>query len=151
MSRCTPCHDGRTAPERCETCHVSGPLDESKTPKRATAISTAGCTGCHEAKTAQRCIACHGLELPHPPTFMRSHAALSYANPALCAKCHETASAETGCRCHSIDINIHGTYEEWFPVHGSRARSSGPGGCMCHNDNEFIVCAACHERFPWSP
>jgi len=73
---------------------------------------------------------------------MGKHAGLSYKSPALCAKCHEQASARLACGCHQ-DANLHGTYSEWFPLHGPMAQNNGPGGCRCHKPS---FCAFCHDR-----
>lgn len=149
MSLCLTCHDGTTASAACETCHVEGPLDNATKPSGARAVATGSCRDCHSEATTRICIDCHGLELPHPVAFKRSHAAMSAADPALCAKCHEGASASDSCACHVSDVNIHGTYGQWFPIHGARAAASGPGGCLCHDTGGFSSCAACHDTNPW--
>lgn len=151
MSRCLVCHDGAVASADCDTCHVGGPLDTADSPRSASTMARGTCTDCHSQATSAKCIACHGLELPHPVAFMKRHAAMSADDPNLCAKCHEAASATDTCACHFSDANQHGTYAQWFPIHGARARSTGPGGCLCHDDNGFRKCAACHDSYPWGP
>lgn len=143
MSTCLSCHDGSSASSECSICHASGqPLDTAETTGTAVVRLATRCTGCHTPASAQRCVACHGLELPHPAGFMSKHAGLSYRSPALCAKCHEQASSRLACGCHQ-DVNAHGTYSEWFPLHGPMARSNGPGGCRCHGQ---AFCAFCHDK-----
>ncbi|MCL4079323.1 hypothetical protein MX659_06975 [Coriobacteriia bacterium Es71-Z0120] len=143
MNACLSCHDGQAAPAGCGTCHASGgPLDTAETTGTSVVRLTTRCTGCHTQQSARRCVACHGLELPHPAGFMSEHAGLSYRSPSLCAKCHEQASPRIACGCHQ-DVNVHGTYSEWFPLHGPMARSNGPGGCRCH-DASF--CGFCHDK-----
>ncbi len=150
MSKCLVCHDGQTASSDCEVCHVAAPLDE--------AVSTSGdaqtplpprCTGCHKTKTDQNCVDCHGLELPHPqPVFMRQHAGLSHNDPALCARCHENAHTYESCGCHA-EAEMHGTYSEWFPIHGTSARATNNGaGCRCHNQQ---FCGRCHDNVVLAP
>lgn len=151
MSRCLVCHDGADASADCETCHVDGPFDSAGTPAGANTMARGACADCHSAATSAKCVACHGLELPHPIVFMKRHASMSAEDPALCAKCHETAMTDDMCACHSSDANQHGSYSQWFPIHGARARATGPGGCLCHDDNGFRKCAACHDSYPWSP
>lgn len=149
MSECLLCHDGATAPAECETCHVGGPLDVVEAPTHAVTVASGTCSDCHSPATSAKCADCHGLELPHPAVFMKRHAAMSWDDPGLCAKCHETASEDAGCRCHSTEANQHGTYEQWFPIHGTRAATTGPGGCMCHNNGGYAMCTKCHEQNPW--
>ncbi len=148
MAVCLTCHDDERAPSDCEVCHASHPLDTATQPENpgSTSIQMT-CDGCHKATTRQSCIACHGLELPHPPGFRRQHAALSSDNPALCAKCHELATAEKACSCHN-EVNEHGTYSEWFPRHGPMAKQTGPMGCNCH---ARAFCLMCHTSSPFGP
>ncbi|MDI6712470.1 MAG: cytochrome c3 family protein [Anaerosomatales bacterium] len=143
MNACLACHDSKSARSDCRVCHAAGgPLDTAETSATAMVRLATRCTGCHTPASAQRCVDCHGLELPHPAEFMGKHAGLSYKSPPLCAKCHEQASTRLACECHQ-DVNVHGTYSEWFPLHGPMARNNGPGGCRCHKQS---FCAFCHDR-----
>ncbi|PKQ17163.1 MAG: hypothetical protein CVT67_01610 [Actinobacteria bacterium HGW-Actinobacteria-7] len=150
MSRCLVCHDGRTAASDCDVCHVDGPLDKavaSGSDKQTTLLPT--CKGCHSAKLEKKCVDCHGLELPHPAgVFIRQHAGLSAKDPALCVRCHEMAHSYESCGCHQ-DANLHGTYSEWFPIHGTSATATNGGaGCRCHSQP---FCARCHDQVMLSP
>ena len=144
MSTCLACHDGVIASSSCTACHDSRPSDTVSTQPKGTTNAPVTCEGCHTEETDRACVACHGLVLPHPAAFMREHARLSWRDPALCAKCHEAAAPRNGCDCHG-DVNVHGTYNEWFPKHGPQARIAWPGGCRCHADS---FCLSCHERIP---
>jgi cytochrome c-type protein NapC len=144
MGTCLGCHDGVAAASECTTCHNGPPSDPETVARTGLTNAPITCTGCHTAETDKRCVDCHGLELPHPGEFMGQHARLSSRSPSLCAKCHETASARLACACH-VDVNVHGTYDEWFPRHGPLARTTWPGGCNCHGDS---FCLFCHERIP---
>ncbi|MBU4556681.1 MAG: hypothetical protein KJ747_07405 [Actinobacteria bacterium] len=145
MDRCLTCHDGDTASSECPTCHEEAPLDitSGEVPMGATDIATT-CRGCHSEVVTKRCIACHGLELPHPQEFMSQHAGASQDDPRICERCHYQADASLGCGCHD-DINIHGTYSEWFPRHGTQALADGRIGCNCH---KLAFCATCHQSDP---
>lgn len=149
MSRCLACHDSEQASADCSTCHSSDPSDPEGLSVVGRTVMQIGCGGCHAAATEQRCVECHGLELPHPSDFGRVHARLSAEDPSLCARCHETASATLACACHASDVNEHGTYDAWYPRHGAQASASGPGGCLCHKDGGFASCAGCHDENPW--
>jgi hypothetical protein len=96
-------------------------------------------------ETEQRCIECHGLELPHPVDFMSRHAGLSFRDPGLCSRCHETAQTTDACACHQAG-EMHGEYSDWFPRHGPQAQTNWPGGCNCH---DVGFCAQCHETSPF--
>ncbi len=149
MTRCMGCHDDSRAPSGCPTCHANNPSDRASEPAgAATPIAVTCDGGCHSAQLTQQCIDCHGLELPHPSDFVRSHAGMSAAEPRLCARCHEEASENEGCACHQPGT-IHGSYSLWFPAHGEAANLNGPGGCSCHDKNDYAFCAKCHTRYPW--
>lgn len=150
MTRCLVCHDGKRAPAECKACHVTPPNDTAKSPDKADVAMAQTCNGpCHSKRVTQGCIDCHGLEMPHPDSFMSTHARTSAANPRLCAKCHESANAVMSCACHP-DGQIHGSVSAWFAEHKTSARAVGPGGCACHNNGGFSQCRTCHgEAIPW--
>ncbi len=141
MSICLLCHDGVKASSDCTTCHDHAPSDVAGTKAAASTDAPQTCKGCHTEETDRGCVSCHGLELPHPPAFFGDHAELSADNPSLCARCHEAAGRSGPCDCHP-DTNTHGTYNEWFPLHGPMATSVWPGGCRCHAES---FCLMCHE------
>jgi len=144
MATCLVCHDGETAPAECDTCHVQQPSDAASGGGGGLTALAVTCEGCHQAATEERCVACHGLVLPHPVEFMGQHAALSAADPDLCAGCHETARPPAGCGCHT-EVNLHGTYTAWFPQHGAAALETAGRGCACH---DAAFCGFCHESSP---
>jgi len=147
MSVCLTCHDNVTASSECDVCHADHPLDTAATPAVAGATPIAvTCAGCHSQALERQCVECHGLEMPHPQEFMSQHAGLSDDNSAMCTKCHALASTTQGCGCHE-DVNLHGTYSEWFPRHGTAALASGPMGCNCHKQ---AFCAFCHTSDPFA-
>jgi len=146
MTVCLTCHDGIQASSACATCHPEHPLDAAgASPVAATPIEVT-CSGCHSSALSERCTACHGVEMPHPAAFMGEHAGLSAARPAVCARCHDLASPGEGCGCHT-EVNLHGTYSEWFPRHGTAAVASSPLGCNCHPQQ---FCAYCHTSDPFA-
>lgn len=140
MGECVACHDGKRARSRCGVCHAVSPADRRSSPVGHTALEVT-CSGCHPDATERRCVACHGLELPHPADFPGRHASLSSRDPSLCARCHESARPALACACHTEE-NLHGTYTSWFPQHGSMATRTG-GGCRCHEDS---FCDFCHAE-----
>lgn len=151
MSLCLTCHDDVEASSECSLCHEGRPFDVASQPSGVSETPLpVTCRGCHSEATHAVCIACHGLEMPHPrPEFVRAHAGMSYRQPSLCVRCHELAkpSQDRACACHDQDVNVHGTYSEWFPSHGPIARQNGPGACMCHDGGRS--CARCHDAYPF--
>lgn len=145
MSRCLICHDGRKAFATCDRCHTKAILDAASLPRTpGTTKVKIVCVGCHREATSKKCVACHGLEMPHPDSFLGKHAATSNSNPELCKRCHAEATAGA-CSCHDPGSQ-HGAYGEWFPRHGRMASASGPSGCNCHN---MGFCYFCHDVNPF--
>lgn len=148
MTTCLLCHDGVKAPAGCPTCHIGRPSDMARAPAPGAAATPPGCSStCHE-KDQERCTDCHGIEMPHPVDFKRVHAETSADDPLVCTKCHENATAAQACGCHP-DGATHGSYSVWYKQHGPQAAASGPGGCLCHDNNGYQMCLKCHESSPW--
>jgi len=144
MGLCLGCHDGTTAASACEVCHVESPMDSAVSPGAGAVRVAIRCTGCHDDATDRRCVDCHGLVLPHPADFMGEHARISANEPGLCESCHGE-TARTACGCHT-DTNEHGTFDQWFPRHGTAAKMTNGGGCNCH---ETRFCQFCHKESPF--
>lgn len=145
MSRCIVCHDGVEAPAGCPVCHIQAPLDRvtDAAPSGQTLVDTGCDTSCHPKAMQKDCLDCHGLEMPHPSTFIRKHAGMSNRDPGLCTKCHPSAARALVCACHG-ETNEHGSYSEWFPRHGSAAVAVNNGaGCRCHDES---FCGKCHDE-----
>ncbi|MCE5191967.1 MAG: hypothetical protein LLG08_09460, partial [Actinomycetia bacterium] len=103
------------------------------------------CSTCHDLNTF--CNDCHGLEMPHPADFTKSHGALGKKEPTVCANCHATpgtknASATEFCNaCHHPDGNPN---KSWLPQHFVVVQKKGAEPCFqCH---EPTYCAKCHVR-----
>lgn len=146
MSNCVGCHDGKKAPAGCSVCHAVSPVDSptAASEQRTLIPAYTTCKGCHPKSLEKQCIQCHGLELPHPSTWMGQHARRSDLNPPLCMKCHQEAMNSRPCGCHT-DVNTHGTFSDWFPRHKAAAAANWPGGCMCHKES---FCKFCHPTIP---
>ena len=146
MSVCLTCHDGERATADCGLCHTARPSDQATSPAEGgdtpAPVTCEG--GCHELKVQKDCVACHGLEMPHPAAFFSEHAGRSFEDPGLCVRCHPTARASDGCGCHQPG-DVHGAFREWFPRHGSFAQKQWPGGCNCHTKS---FCSICHAKWP---
>ena len=117
---------------------------EGEEPELKTVEQINECSTCHAKKF---CTDCHGLPMPHPPTFKKEHGAMGTANPALCAKCH--GNATTFCNeCHhgsamKVPFN---TAVPWMINHPNIVNQVGASACFkCHNPT---YCANCHVNGP---
>lgn len=140
MSKCLPCHDGKTAQARCATCHRTSadqlirPVDSSF--GKVALQAPPACGGCHDQKPCDRC---HGVRMPHPA---------DYADPRLHAKAAAFSGKDTTCyRCHifadcspchkSFDAHV----KDWLHVHRTYPRDTQ--WCAgCHRTKD--MCSLCH-------
>lgn len=143
MDQCSTCHDGKKAFSTCGGCHVTdigrpvGAQTQDYPPVRLGPLKT--CRGCH---SIAKCNKCHGLELPHPPSWISglTHApAGAFDRKELCRRCH----SEVFCNgCHRFP----GHAPNWKEQH----RAHGPlnqEGCLgCHMRTKNL-CAVCHKRY----
>lgn len=98
------------------------------------------CSTCH---TRAFCTDCHGVPMPHPPTFTKTHGAVGKADPKVCSKCH--GSAATFCNdCHhgsALDWK-YSTKQPWQQQHPAAVKQLGASACFdCHDPT---YCANCH-------
>ena len=98
------------------------------------------CSTCHPREF---CNGCHGVPMPHPPGFVKTHGPYGKANPQVCAKCH--GQGVDFCNsCH------HGTTlgyaidpkQTWKVQHPKAVAQTGASACFqCHAPT---YCAVCH-------
>lgn len=141
MQSCLACHDGKSAPGQCSTCHIRDPGDMPVHDRiyARVRLPLPTCGGCHDQST---CDACHGLRMPHSEAFIAGeHAPLAaFDRKTLCWRCH--VSTDCG-RCHG-DFGSHG------PDFKRRHReASWDSACnTCHVRHEGSFCARCHAKRP---
>ena len=153
MTQCFKCH-GRMgtakAPGTCATCH---PKSFSLRPEshvtgdwrthhgKVALADRQQCVMCHESTF---CRDCHGLDMPHPPTWVRGnpgHSTVGAKNPQVCAKCH-TAKPDLCSMCHHQGFAP--TKGPWIVQHPSMVAKKGAAFCMnCHVQT---FCFDCHTR-----
>jgi hypothetical protein len=151
MSRCTTCHDGRTAPRTCQTCHVDGSPLETSSPARkayssflygpAVRVANRDCARCHG--TEKRCRTCHnGFVMPHPKAFIEGgHAPLAaFGAKDRCMKCHTIAWCGNG-QCHN-GFSAHD--ESTWPARHQTGTSKKCGSCHIAWQGRGSFCAMCH-------
>ena len=101
------------------------------------------CAMCHEESF---CTNCHGLPMPHPPTWVTGnpgHSTVGATNRELCAKCH-TQKPDLCTMCHHQDFSA--TQGPWILQHPAMVQKRGAAFCMkCHDP---VFCWNCHSKRP---
>lgn len=149
MDKCITCHNAQHASSECVVCH---PIDIAYDPSltfddfpKIQLGEPGGCRGCHSPALEKKCLACHGIEMPHTGAFIGGgHARLGFVNKTLCYRCHDRKMCV---RCH---LGVDGHTGDWRGSHGSgwitehqdRQASQCLGG-PCHGPN---ICDLCHSK-----
>jgi hypothetical protein len=135
--------------ETTATLHAKGGVTATGTPwsvsQRKDLAQVNACSTCH-AKAF--CTDCHGIVMPHPRGFAKSHPGASGANSQVCTKCHGALSGFCF-DCHhgtGLGVKLDKT-RTWKAQHGGVAKKEGSKGCVqldgCHSP---IYCATCHAN-----
>jgi nitrate/TMAO reductase-like tetraheme cytochrome c subunit len=151
MTQCFTCH-GRAknskAPGTCDECH---PKSFSRRPDSHSASDwrivhgqaflkhVQPCYLCHEQMF---CNNCHGLQMPHPSTWVRGkpgHSTVGAADPQLCTRCHQS-KPNVCSMCHHQGLATSGG--SWVQQHPAIVSKKGASFCMnCHTP---VFCFDCH-------
>ena len=98
------------------------------------------CSSCHSKAF---CTDCHGVPMPHPKTFVKTHGQYGRANPGVCEKCHGTAATFCDACHHGQSLGY--KYDPsipWKAQHPTAVAKTGSAACLkCHNPT---YCAVCH-------
>jgi hypothetical protein len=153
MERCFNCHGNPktpTASPACGTCHpasFSGRPASHTTGSwqthhgKAALANKQPCAMCHQPSF---CTNCHGLEMPHPATWVKGtpgHSTVGAKDPQLCAKCH-TQKPDLCSMCHHQDYSA--ALGPWISQHPAMVTKRGTAFCMqCHGP---VYCYDCHTR-----
>ena len=148
MDDCLTCHRvSLTNVGACDVCH---PVEATRSAREGTTAWRAshgagwqqahgmgdlsGCPACHAPSTCERC---HGVGLPHPPTWSRAHGTdLADDVREACGTCHQS---EWCAACHGVEMPHP---DGFLPVHGPQADEAGLTACeRCH---DAAQCDACH-------
>ena len=151
MEACTVCHAASTRDlTTCEFCHVSDSRRASNSDKTQWRAShgpnwktTHGmgnlstCIHCHEQT---KCVSCHGVPVPHVPTWPKEHGAgLTARVREQCVQCHDKDWCST---CHGGVEMPHAP--QFIKTHGPQAQDVGETSCFkCHTESG---CEECHYR-----
>jgi hypothetical protein len=159
MSTCLPCHDAKTAPAKCSTCHtkdvgavafVSGEsregLGSGKIVFPAVRAANRRCGECHRMQ--KECDNCHGVRMPHSNGFIEgAHArSAAFTGKVKCWTCHDPQWCASGCHgAFSPDGTQSGHAGDWEQLHKEQEWS---GGCICHSQRgkrDYSMCYLCHD------
>lgn len=153
MSRCVSCHDGTTASNECETCHLQdilqSSIDQSTPYPKVELAPRETCKGCHSTAS---CDECHGLEMPHTRAFIEGdHARFAaFERKRVCWKCHQPYECG-GNGCHLPGKEHFSQHTpNWKEEHKlSIGDPDNPRTCRgaCHNhEAPFSLCRRCHPN-----
>ncbi|HEX9093227.1 MAG TPA: hypothetical protein VF902_04515 [Coriobacteriia bacterium] len=146
MDDCVRCHLKNDAPVRCDTCHAdkstadriaAGPWQVTHGPNWRTTHGMGDIALCSMCHASTKCVQCHGMALPHPADFGRTHGTAALTLSAKCLECH---SRERFCdACHGSPMPHPA---DFLPTHSKIAKSRQDEACLkCHYQSD---CNACH-------
>lgn len=149
MDSCSPCHAGSGGdPSSCTLCHIEESAGRERViptawgathgPNWLKTHGSGDLDGCIQCHAPSKCISCHGVALPHPNSWLRTHGAKTLeVGFDSCHTCHD----ESWCtRCHGGVTMPHPS--GFLPVHGTEAERLGTSACTrCHASQS---CDSCH-------
>ncbi|MDP2401184.1 MAG: hypothetical protein Q8M66_04330, partial [Actinomycetota bacterium] len=151
MASCLRCHDGVDASAECVTCHtgdVSQAVLVSRTHEPRQAVTRPDCYTCHDPRP---CDSCHGVRLPHPEFYARTHMMdaareIWFEGGRTCTTCH--TSERNSCYqrgCHFNELDYHRAQDPGFP------RNHGSRDMMCNDCHPYAgefdnPCRMCHSE-----
>lgn len=139
MTSCADCHDGKTAPRDCRTCHVGDISQVGGGPEEYALVQLAAPTTCRGCHSLEGCTECHGIEMPHPEGWAdpKMHAPRGAFDTQVCVRCHDTG-------CTSCHMQIHRSHPpDWKTKH----QTADSGTCtQCHSASLVgsDMCRLCH-------
>lgn len=162
MDTCTPCHDGKKASAKCDTCHYKDGQEKAVPTVRvapwaithgAKWTKTHGmgnlktCSVCH---TDVFCTDCHGMQLPHGSNWPLLHGKAAVKNQdelrpgdkaRSCVGCHLSSFCEG---CHQIAMPHPARF---LQVHKKEYARHGKAVCMnCHIQTDCDECHVLHTH-----
>lgn len=152
MDDCLKCHSTNVNDtDGCNVCHSGkrqGKDLQRRTPWRVTHgpnwQRTHGmgdletCKACHKQSVCEKC---HGMPIPHPNEFRKTHGKVAIAkkgNREKCNVCHRGSACDD---CHGIAMPHP---DDFLKTHSKQVSTSGKDVCSrCHDK---ASCDACHDR-----
>ncbi|MBI4509285.1 MAG: cytochrome C [Deltaproteobacteria bacterium] len=126
MSLCLKCHDSRTAPSQCTTCHVTDVAGQIRTSFPEGTLVPSGVL----------------MGDAHDAVWRTEHARVAVGKSRYCESCHR---AEFCVGCHDgvvKPLDFHGN--DYVTLHPVDARRNQPDCSSCHRLQTF--CTGCHNR-----
>src|SRR5688572_13556473 len=148
MALCFGCHDGKSAPNDCITCHIVNrryrkpEFHDGLFPRHHRRMAEEEDYKCELCHVERECKSCHSERRPlsHTPRFERStHGRMATHDRRSCATCHETAFCEN---CHSQLPPDHTAIFMRGGGHRQAALIRGRSCLTCHRFED--ACAQCH-------
>jgi hypothetical protein len=148
MDPCYACHAAGGISIECDTCHA-GRLPNERTKTGAFAVThgpdyltthgmgkMSSCAACHDAT---KCQSCHGVGVPHGPSFVQMHGDQAASAGAKCTGCH----IEEFCSdCHTYPMPHPA---DFTPQHADITARDGQDGCLrCHAESDCVTCHVKH-------
>ena len=148
MDDCVRCHLARNTTVACDTCHAdkstaerlaAGPWQVTHGVNWRATHGMGDITVCAVCHPPSKCVQCHGIPLPHPVDFGRTHGTDAAKPESSCAQCHERKSF---CDvCHGLEMPHPAGF---LPGHSKVAKSRTDAACLkCHVEQD---CLDCHRK-----
>ncbi len=148
MEECVACHRTSGASTSCDGCHVErserrrlekGPWQITHGPTWSKTHGMGTLEWCATCHPRGYCVRCHGVDLPHPADFGRTHGALARSADARCETCHDRRALCDA--CHGIEMPHPGGF---LARHSKEASTASDPRCLaCHIAKD---CTACHVK-----
>jgi len=105
---------------------------------------SSGVNSCYTCHQPSFCTACHGMPIPHPAEFKKSHAETGYKQPAPCKRCHAPAAKTNSASCNACHHKTPTPDAPFVSTHFTVVKSDGAEPCYaCH---EVFFCESCHVQ-----
>jgi hypothetical protein len=97
------------------------------------------CLRCHKEGD---CTKCHGLQMPHPDTWLSDHGKQAAAAPDKCVMCHRQGHNDCS-SCHSALAPSSHQAPDWSAQHGVVGAGEMDLCVLCHGKEN---CSTCHQK-----
>ena len=155
METCYTCHDGKKAPNECNTCHVSlgvrkpTAFDPAWVEAHRAEVRRTGKTDCQRCHMDTFCANCHRAANPHSSDWIARHPKETLQSPEGCPLCHlapaekQPADVKKMAFCSAChDLQREHEQADWQQVHGKESIAN-PAFCQqCHTQD---WCSSCHS------
>lgn len=126
MGTCLTCHDGKTAPDECKTCHLTLPDGRIDTMASGVPLKP---SGWYHADA-------------HDDKWLTNHRAAAQMGDGYCSNCHQPKECVD---CHNgVQKPLKFHPNNWPLMHPTAARRNAPDCQSCHRSQTF--CVDCHQQ-----